>query len=190
MKRWAILALLVLSVPMLGAEPSITIPIVSQWNAQTLVDVNCTDSFDTASLLGSALVQVSGSADTKCDQDSRATRGASVTADIRKGPFTIRRGQIGIKIIANVTNVGSGGMAFCIEFERPEEPGTFKARCFAALGATGDKFYFYGALIPTDGVYDQSFGDVLPPEYYVTWDHLGGTAQAGSLSIVPVYRLE
>jgi len=192
-KRWAFAFALLLPLSASAVEPA-------HWPA-TLIDFNCTDSFNAGSsfvwLTSTYTVQTSGTADDLCDSDNRVVDGsAAITSDWTSAALSLPPDANGFYIHANSQTAtgGSTDWNVCIMAETPEEPGTNRAACCVTatpfiVGAV-DKFYWVGIMgvgpgSPWQVSTDAAVQCAIPKNFKVKLDLVTATSWTGNLSIIP-----
>ena len=178
----AVVLLLLLPLPALGAGESYP---------TTLVDQGCTDSYDTPAAQGTAnriiepAEQTSGSADTRCDHDSRILTG-ELDANTTFGPF---RGGLSAcyLVFADGNTVTGGGTQWgiIIQVEQPHNAELENVDAATLVTGVVDAVWLIG--LPSGYAFDsltESLNVRLSAEWYLFLDLNVATAWTGELSLV------
>ncbi len=170
----------------------------------TLIDQTCTDSFDVptaydasisptvlgatgATIYPAALVQLSGSGDGFCDNDSRIITGA-ITADTTFGPFSLPKGSQGIFLFVDRDTVTGGTINWQIHAKQPHDGVNQILVLTVADASTGDVFYQFGGsstrAAEAAGAADEM---LFPAVYYVFYNEITATSMTVEMSQVPFF---
>jgi len=207
MGQWILAALLVLfALPAWAAD--------TNEYPSTLMDQTCTDDNNvpaavTPGLLTiggtqpiyavGALVQISGTADGFCDNDSRivATIATPVSADTSWGPFTLADGLQGFYLFVDADTVAGPGTpndtwTININAAKPHD-GVMTtieitiAEDTAGL-ATGDFIYVFGSETTRNPAKGSFMNGPLPNPFYIMYNEQSATGFTGDISLVPFYQ--
>ncbi len=185
MRRLAFLCALLLALPAVAADTN-----KFPW---TLVDSTCTDSFDTpaASTLAiadfdtyqSPAVQVSGSGDGFCDNDSRIVTGA-IVADTAFGPFSGKNVQ-GFILFADGDTVTGGDTKYHVSLavQKPHDSAAIELDAAALITGNGNVFFTIGTDIGTPSQDDEGLEVPIPDIFYVLLDLNTATSWTGNISM-------
>jgi len=154
----------------------------------TLMDSDCTDSYDTPTAQSAGSVapadQTSGSGDGYCDHDSRIFTGA-LTNDQLFAAITVPTGHKGLVIFADADTVAAptGTWHFRLYFVKPHDDGTDLIQVFAGQATEGDKVFLLYPHAAVDWTGDDSFVNGPVPRIFKLYLLLGtATAWTGDIS--------
>ena len=154
----------------------------------TLMDSDCTDSFDTPAIQSGGSVapaaQTSGSGDGYCDHDSRIFTGALLD-DQLFAAITVPNGHKGLVIFADADTVAAptGTWHFRLYFAKPHDDGTDLIQAFAGGSTEGDKVFLLYPHAAADWTGADSFVNAPVPRTFKIYLLLGtATSWTGDIS--------
>lgn len=197
MRRFILAALLVLLIPLVASAAN------TNKYPDTLVDQTCADDNDVPAAVtpeltvigGSptihapgALVQLSGSADGFCDNDSRiiATIASGISADTRFGPFSMPLNYPILFGMFEGSAVTGGDTKWRVRFEilKPHEA-EFLAAGFDTTLVTGNvDLYFAAGLNTTIAFAGEDLDAAMPRVFYMLLDLNTATSWTGDASLM------
>ena len=189
---WALLVLI--AAPALAAD-------TNKYPA-TLVDVTCTDTEDTPAAVTPGLthfhkynpkpaVQLTGSADGFCDNDSRivATVATAITADATFGPFN-GRGVKGIFLYVDGDAVTGGDTKYhmALAGQKPHDGAVIELDYTGFATGNGVVVYTIGTTIGTPNGDTEGLEVQIPNVFYILLDLNTADSWQGDISILPWFE--
>ena len=153
---------------------------------RTVYDTNCTDAFNVPAA-GSIGVrpspQISGSADSRCDHDSRILA-AAVTADTTFGPFTLKSGQRSVVVYVDADVVSNDTDTWNIRIleKRPHDLVVRPVHAVADQTTEGNKTYLFAPSGFTYGAVTVTVNGEIPAVFFIELNVVTATSWDGSIS--------
>ena len=158
----------------------------------TILEQTCTDSYDVpAAQTGGGTrpaVQISGSADTRCDHDSRITTAAITTSPVTFGPFYKNDfgGCVYIFVDANTVTGGDAGWILSVHTKTPHTAEWRTVDTTGELTGVTDETIVFGRSpwSGAQGSADIELSAPIPNTWYIWLSQAGATSWTGEISMV------